>query len=208
MRALGETTYQLPKRHNLAEVQELLQSSTPDNERDSDSCNIGSPTAASVHSFRPFSPSSEDRISAADSTRCHRRARPAGHVVYRLCGSVEGFRRYLRMTGSLQLLLVCPAMVQKTALSAREAEPAGGVQPGSGWPPQHCPQQLASPADDVAVGCVAVSLHDLAAVGSAEGARYVWETWCCLWSRCSASVLLRWWRQIRHLARWHVKRRT
>ena len=177
-----------------SDLQGLPLSSTADDGRDSDSCNIGSPTADSGNSLRTCSPFSEDRTSAVDSTRCRRRPRPAAHVLYRLAGTVEGFEGYLRDAGSLLLLLVRPAaaMVQAaTALSARAAEPTYGVQLGRGWSPQQGPQQLVSQADEVAVGRVAVSLHDLAASGEAEGARlYVTSCELTILCWCTAIVLM------------------
>ena len=152
-------------------TQELLTSSTADDRWDSDCCNIGSPTAASRVSLRPFSPSGDDdRTSAADSMRGHGRARPAGHMLYRLVGPVEGFKQYLHDAGSLQLLLVSPATVQAATLSTLAAESAAGMLLG-GRAPQQVLKQLVSQADEVAVGRVVVSLHDLATSGSAEGAR-------------------------------------
>ena len=153
-------------------MQDLPQSCTADDGRDSDSCNIGSPTVGSVASHGPFSPFGEDRTPcAADSMRGHSGARSPGHMLYRLCGTVEGFKKYLRDAGSLQLLLVSAATVQTPVpLFTTAAEPTGVVQSG-GWAPQQLPKQLVSRADEVAVGRVSVSLQGLAALGVAEGAR-------------------------------------
>jgi len=162
--------------------------SVADDGRDSDSCNIGQPTASCGISLLPFSPFSEEHTSTADSTRCRRRPRPAGHMLYRLAGTVVGFRKYLREAGSVQLLLVSPATATvqaATTLSARAAEPAGGAQSGGAWAPQHHPEQLVSQTEEVALGRVAVSLHNLAAVGSAEGA---WPHALC----CELVMARRW----------------
>ena len=132
---------------------------------DSDSCNIGSPTAATVTGFGPFdgSDGSMGKCAPGRNEAC---------MVYQLAGTAEGFKKYLRDAGTLQLLLVCPP----AARAASKQQPAVALEGGmsEGWGAEQHPRSRSDAAvGEVAVGRVAVPLRDLAVPGETQRAQRI-----------------------------------
>ena len=150
-------------------MQEPIISSATDDVWDSDSCNIGSPTtacSASVASNRPFG----ELHSRATGRKSSGTAANSARVMYQVHGSAGGFAKYLHDAGSLQLLLVGPAStLTASATSTLMVAPDGSAQAYNGADQHPDKSQADTRTDEVAVGRVAVPLHDLAGLGRAEG---------------------------------------